>query len=209
MMKLKREDLRLYFICGSSNVEGDTLKVIEEALESGVTMFQLREKGQDALEGKALVNFAETIRSLCRKYNVPFIVNDDARLAERVGADGIHLGKDDQTVTSLSPYFDDKIIGLSVRDRYELDRSELSAVDYIGTGPVFPTHSKDDAGSTIGVEGLAEMRSRIKELPMVAIGGINTENFRSCLRNGADGVSFISAIAEAEDVGQAVRGFLK
>ncbi|MXQ50099.1 thiamine phosphate synthase [Salinicoccus hispanicus] len=202
------EDLRLYFICGSNNVQRDALLVIEEALAHGVTMFQLREKGPGALEGEALTDFAAEIKHLCQKHSVPFIVNDDVPLAERVGADGIHLGQDDQKVTSLSSYFDDKIIGLSVRDHTELEQSDLSNVDYIGTGPVFPTHSKDDAGSTIGVEGLEAMRQQIGELPMVAIGGINSENFRSCLENGADGVSFISAIAQAENVGRAVKGFL-
>ncbi|MFC3388589.1 thiamine phosphate synthase [Salinicoccus sesuvii] len=205
---MKRETLRLYFICGSNNVEGDPLSVIESTLMHGVTMFQLREKGADALKGEALIDFATEIGSLCRKYNVPFIVNDDTVLAETVGADGIHLGQDDQQIASLSSYFDDKIIGLSVRDQIELEQSDVSNVDYIGTGPVFPTNSKDDAGSTIGVEGLKEMRSRIGELPMVAIGGINSENFSLCLENGADGVSLISAIAEAKDVGRTVVSFL-
>lgn len=206
---MKREALRLYFICGSNNVQGDPLEVIESALAHGVTMFQLREKGNDALKDESLIDFATEIGLLCRKYSVPFIVNDDAALAEAVGADGIHLGQDDQQITSLSSYFDDKIIGLSVRDQTELEQSDLSNVDYIGTGPVFPTHSKDDAGSTIGVEGIEEMRRRIGNLPMVAIGGINSENFRSCLENGADGVSLISAIAEAEDVGRTVEEFLR
>ncbi len=205
---MDRNILRLYFICGSNDVAGEPLHVIEEALKHGVTMFQLREKGAGALEGEALFKFAMDIKRICRQYNVPYIINDDTMLAERVEADGIHLGQDDLDVSSLPPYFDDKIIGLSVGNKKELDDSNMDRVDYIGTGPVFLTSSKDDAGEVIGPEGLKIMRGLIGELPMVAIGGITEENYRECLNHGADGVSLISAIAGAEDVKKAVKSFL-
>ena len=150
---MDRELLRLYFICGSEDAKGDVIQTIREALEGGVTMFQLREKGVHPLEGEALVHFASDIKKVCREYGVPFIVNDDWKLAEAVGADGIHLGQDDMAVSDLPEYFDDKIIGLSVKDAAELEVSNLEKVDYIGTGPVFTTPSKADAGTAIGVEG--------------------------------------------------------
>jgi len=205
---MDRNALRLYFICGSRNAGDRPLQVIEEALKHGVTMFQLREKGTDALVGAELFNFALDIKKLCRKYGVPFIINDAPDLAEKVGADGIHLGQDDMDTALLPSYFDDKIIGLSVRDRGELEQSDISKVDYIGTGPVFATGSKDDAGEAIGVEGLETMRELIGRLPMVAIGGITRENYRECLEYGADGVSLISAIAAEEDTKRAVEGLL-
>lgn len=205
---MDRSRLRLYFICGSNNVEGNPLLVIEAALKNGVTLFQLREKGEYALEGEALFDFASDIKVLCRKYNVPFIINDEPELAENVGADGIHLGQDDLDSSLLSPYFDDKIIGLSVADSRELEQSDLGKVDYIGTGPVFTTPSKDDAGEVIGIHGLEEMRNLTGDMPMVAIGGITPENYQECLEHGADGVSLISAIAGAQDVGRAVKRFL-
>ena len=205
---MDRDALRLYFICGSRNAGDRPLHVIEESLKHGVTMFQLREKGANALAGEELFNFALDIKKLCRKYDVPFIINDEPDLAEKVGADGIHLGQDDMDIALLSPYFDDKIIGLSVRDRSELEQSDISKVDYIGTGPVFATGSKDDAGEAIGVEGLESMRGMIGTLPMVAIGGITRANYRECLDYGADGVSLISGIAAAKDTKRAVEGFL-
>lgn len=205
---MDRSMLRLYFICGSNNIEGNAQNVIEEALKNGVTMFQLREKGEHSLKGEALFNFAADIKRLCQKYSVPFIVNDTPELAEKVGADGIHLGQDDLDTSRLPPYFDDKIIGLSVADCGEYEQSDLRKVDYVGTGPVFATPSKGDAGDVIGVEGLESMRKRIGELPMVAIGGITHENYQECLNYGADGVSLISAIAGSRDPGGAVQDFL-
>lgn len=201
--------LRLYFICGTENVEGNRpIDVIEEALASGVTMFQLREKGPDALSGDDLFAFASELKQLCDKYRVPFIINDDVNLAEKVGADGVHLGQNDQEASTLTPYFDDKIVGLSVGDEAEFNRSSIHNADYIGTGPVFSTPSKDDAGDAVGSRGLTAMRERIGNLPMVAVGGITSDNYKICLESGADGVSVISAIAGAENVKQAVNMFI-
>ncbi|WP_373446147.1 thiamine phosphate synthase [Salinicoccus bachuensis] len=205
---MDRELLRLYFICGSEDAKGEPLETIREALEGGVTIFQLREKGTHPLEGEALIRFASDIKAICKEHDVPFIVNDDWKLAEAVDADGIHLGQDDMAVSDLPEYFDDKIIGLSVRDAAELEVSSLEKVDYVGTGPVFTTPSKADAGAAIGIEGLVEMRRLIGDTPMVAIGGINETNYKACLDSGADGISLISAIAWAEDVKGAASGFL-
>lgn len=204
-----KDDLRLYFIYGSHN--GDiksSLHIIEQALKSGITLFQLREKGTDVLTGKKLQDFALSVRELTAGYNVPFIINDNVDLAMAVHADGIHLGQDDMKPDELPDYFDDRIVGLSVRDETELDASTLDNVDYIGTGAVFPTSSKDDAGEATGVSGLKLMREKIGNLPMVAIGGITLNNYNQCLENGADGIAVISSISEAEDIGQAVRKFL-
>lgn len=207
---MNKNDLRLYFIYGSNG--GDiksSLHIIEQALQSGITLFQLREKGTDALTGKKLQDFALSIKELTAGYNVPFIINDDVDLARAVQADGIHIGQDDMSPEKLPVYFDDKIVGLSVRDEMELAASNLDNVDYIGTGPVFATSSKDDAGETIGVSGLKLMREKIGNLPMVAIGGVTLNNYNQCLENGADGIAVISAISQSEDIRHSVRKFLE
>ncbi|WP_052255437.1 thiamine phosphate synthase [Salinicoccus sp. YB14-2] len=206
---MNKTDLRLYFIYGSNN--GDTttsLSIIEQALQSGITLFQLREKGQGALTGEALRDFALSVQKLTTRYEVPFIINDDVELALALKADGIHIGQDDMDPDRLPAYFDDKIVGLSVRDEAELAVSCLDNVSYIGTGPVFPTGSKDDAGAAIGVSGLKLMRQKIGTLPMVAIGGITESNYTDCITEGADGIAVISAIAGADNIAQAVRNFL-
>lgn len=206
---MNKTDLRLYFIYGSNN--GDTttsLSIIEQALQSGITLFQLREKGQGALTGEALRDFALSVQKLTTRYEVPFIINDDVELALALKADGIHIGQDDMDPDRLPAYFDDKIVGLSVRDEAELAVSCLDNVSYIGTGPVFPTGSKDDAGAAIGVAGLKLMRQKIGTLPMVAIGGITESNYTDCITEGADGIAVISAIAGADNIAHAVRNFL-
>lgn len=208
MTDFTRSQLRLYFICGSQSPHKDTLTMIEEALSSGVTMFQLREKGEGALSGDALKDFAEQVRILTRKYNVPLIINDNIRLAETIDADGIHLGQDDAGPKELPSFFNDKIIGLSVGDEEELNNSNLADVDYIGTGPVFPTSSKGDAGDAISPRGLNLMRRLTGDLPMVAIGGITHDNYHECLDSGADGIAVISAISHAGDIKSAVNNFL-
>lgn len=206
---MHKNDLRLYFIYGSDNGDvNNSLEIIEQALEGGITLFQLREKGHGALIGKELKDFALSVQELTGRYDVPFIINDDVDLAIAVKADGIHIGQDDMSPDELPAYFDDKIVGLSVRDERELAASNLDNVDYIGTGPVFPTRSKDDAGDATGVSGLKLMRQKIGVLPMVAIGGITESNYRKCIKNGADGVAVISAISQADDIDRAVRNFL-
>lgn len=207
---MNKRGLRLYFIYGSNR--GDTagsLEVIRQALAGGATMFQLREKGPGALEGPALLDFAMSVKSLTAAYGVPFIVNDDVDLAMETDADGIHIGQDDMNPADLPGWFDRKIIGLSVGNPVELARSDLRNVDYIGTGPVFPTQSKDDAGEAIGTAGLERMRKDIGSMPMVAIGGITRGNYKACLAAGADGIAVISAIAGADDATRAAEEFLK
>jgi thiamine-phosphate pyrophosphorylase len=199
-----KEQLKIYFISSSKN----GIQPIEAAFKSGVTLFQLREKGEQALSGEALLQFALEIRQLTQKYKIPFIVNDDVNLAMAADVDGIHIGQDDIKPKDLPPFFDDKIVGLSVANSKELAISNLENVDYIGTGPVFPTQSKNDAGEAIHPEGLREMRQEISDFPMVAIGGITPDNYQKCLENGADGVAVISAIADAEDINFAVKQFM-
>lgn len=206
---MNKENLRLYFIYGADkgNIE-NSLYVIEEALKSGVTMFQLREKGEGALHGRDLEHFALSVKSLTEKYDVPFIINDDVELAVKTEADGIHIGQDDIKPADLPASFVHKIVGLSVGNEDELAASNLENVDYIGAGPVFATLSKEDAGNPIGTPGLTFLRNNIGELPMVAIGGITHENYTACLTAGADGVAVISAIANADDVQASVKTFL-
>lgn len=207
---MDKNRLRLYFIYGSDNGNVQrSLNIIEQAFKSGVTLFQLREKGDGALAGRELEDFALSVRKMADRYEVPFIINDDVELAVALEADGIHLGQDDMRPETLPDYFDDKIVGLSVRDESELAESSLGNVDYIGTGPVFKTLSKDDAGDATGVSGLKSMRDNIGSLPMVAIGGITENNYHECIKNGADGIAVISAISEADDIARTVHKFLE
>ena len=198
--------LKLYFICGTTTCQGkDLYTVVEEALKGGITLFQFREKGEGGLEGKEKVALARKIQELCKKYQVPFIVNDDIELALEIDADGVHVGQDDLGVDEIRKLMPNKIIGLSIKNEEEFKQSKVEYVDYVGAGPVFLTQSKEDAGAAIGYEGLEIMRKLLPEMPLVAIGGIETHHIKDIMKTNVDGVSIISAISYSKNVEKTVR----
>lgn len=198
---MDKEILQVYFICGTANCpEGKFLEILEAAFKSGVTCFQFREKGANALKGDEKVVLARKVKELCRKYQIPLIINDDVDLALELDADGIHLGQDDLPITKARQLFPNKIIGLSVGSTIEYQQSAVGLVDYIGVGPIFPTSSKNDAGEVIGLKGLNDVRDYDKEIPIVAIGGITFGDVAAIKQSGADGVAVISAIAQSKQV---------
>ena len=201
-----KELLKLYFICGTTTCLGkDLYTVVEDALKGGITLFQLREKGEGALEGSEKVELAIKLQDLCKKYNVPFIVNDDIELALEIDADGVHVGQDDLGVDEIRKLMPDKIIGLSIGNEEELKQSKVEYVDYVGVGPVYVTQSKDDAGGAIGYEGLELMRKLLPQMPLVAIGGIQTQHIKDVMKTNVDGVSIISAISYSDNIEKTVR----
>ncbi len=198
--------LKLYFICGTTTCLGkDLYTVVEDALKGGITLFQFREKGKGALEGKEKLELAIKLKNLCKKYNVPFIVNDDIELALKIDADGVHVGQDDLGVDEIRKLMPNKIIGLSIGNEEELKQSKVEYVDYVGVGPVYVTQSKDDAGGAIGYEGLELMRKLLPQMPLVAIGGIQTQHIKDVMKTNVDGVSIISAISYSNNIENTVR----
>ena len=205
-----KELLKLYFICGTTTCLGkDLYTVVEDALKGGITLFQFREKGEGALEGSEKVELAIKLQDLCKKYNVPFIVNDDIELALEIDADGVHVGQDDLGVDEIRKLMPDKIIGLSIGNGEELKQAKVEYVDYVGVGPVYVTQSKDDAGGAIGYEGLELMRRFLPQMPLVAIGGIQTQHIKDVMKTNVDGVSIISAISYSDNIEKTVREMIE
>ncbi|MCP1122159.1 thiamine phosphate synthase [Bacillus sp. 3103sda1] len=192
------ELLQVYFIMGSNNCCKDPLQVMKEALDGGITIFQYREKGEGALTGEERYAFAKQLQSLCKEYNVPFIVNDDVELALELDADGVHVGQDDEGIKTVREKMGDKIIGVSAHTIEEARFAIENSADYLGVGPIFPTNTKKDAKAVQGTEGLRFFRESGVEVPIVGIGGITIENAASVIEAGADGVSVISAISLAD-----------
>lgn len=205
MTKSIEKAIRKYFIMGSQNCKQDPVTILEAAAKAGITIFQFREKGPSSLSGKEKLELGRKLRAICKDNNIPFIVNDDVNLVELLNADGIHVGQDDISVKTLRERFPDKIIGLSVSTQKELEDSHLHLVDYIGAGPIFPTTTKADAKATVGLEWIKKLRKQFPELPIVGIGGINTTNAASVIQSGANGVSFISTITQADNIKKAVQ----
>ncbi|AFU16522.1 Thiamine-phosphate pyrophosphorylase [Bacillus thuringiensis MC28] len=190
--------LQVYFIMGSNNCMKDPLAILKEALDGGVTLFQFREKGEGTLTGEDRVRFAKKLQALCKEYGVPFIVNDDVELAVELDADGVHVGQDDEGITSVREKMGDKIIGVSTHTIEEAKWAIENGADYLGVGPIFPTSTKKDTKAVQGTKGLAHFREQGITVPIVGIGGITIENTATVIEAGADGVSVISAISLAD-----------
>ncbi|GEL78121.1 thiamine phosphate synthase [Tenuibacillus multivorans] len=202
---MDRALLRKYFIMGSQNCEREPVEILKEAIEAGVTIFQFREKGSYALKGQAKVNLGRQLRDVCLTYDIPFIINDDAELVEILGADGIHVGQDDEKAEALRERYPDKIIGLSVSNMREFERSPIDQVDYVGAGPIFGTSTKEDAKVPVGTAWIKRLREELPNTPIVGIGGITPENAQEVIEAGADGVSVISAITRSNDISKTVQ----
>lgn len=195
-MKLNKS-LLLYAITDRHWLNGKTLySQVELALKGGATMIQIREKD---LDENAFLKEAEQIQSLCAKYCVPFIVNDNVELAVKIGADGVHVGQNDMAAKDVRALIGkDKILGVSAHTVKQALEAQKCGADYLGTGAVFPTGSKDDA-QVLGVQTLKEICSAVN-IPVVAIGGISKDNILELKKSGIAGVSVISAIFAQNDI---------
>lgn len=196
-MKFSRESLKLYAVTDRTWLNNRTLgQVVSEAISGGATLIQLREKnlGYEAFKYQAL-----EIQELCKKNNIPFIVNDNVNLALDVNADGIHVGQDDMEAGNVRALIGPKkILGVSVRTPEEAVLAEKNGADYLGAGAVFHTGSKSDAVD-ITHETLKKICSSVK-IPVVAIGGINAKNARELSGSGIAGLAVISAIFASHDI---------
>ncbi|MGZ0085516.1 thiamine phosphate synthase [Caldibacillus thermoamylovorans] len=203
MARIAREEMKkrlaVYFIMGSQNSERPAVDVLKEALDGGVTLFQFREKGAGALQGREKEALARQLQRLCRAHRVPLIVNDDVELAIAIDADGVHVGQDDEDARRVREKIGDKILGVSAHNVEEARAAIEAGADYIGVGPIYPTRSKEDANEAQGPEILRSLREQGIAIPIVAIGGITVDNAQVVIEAGADGVSVISAIASASE----------
>ncbi|KNE03251.1 thiamine phosphate synthase [Helicobacter pylori] len=213
--------LKLMFVAGSQDFyhikggKNDRINVLldtlESALQSKITAFQFRQKGdlalQDPIEIKQL---ALECQKLCQKYGAPFIVNDEVRLALELKADGVHVGQEDMAIEEVITLCKKRqFIGLSVNTLEQaLKARHLDGVAYLGVGPIFPTPSKKDAKQVVGVELLKKIRDSGVKKPLIAIGGINTDNASKLRECGISGIAVISAIAQAKDKALAIEKLL-
>ena len=182
-----------------------TLKeIVTIVLSSGVRCIQYREKDKSRRD---IYREAMMLRKLTNEFGAVFIVNDYIDIAIAVDADGVHLGQDDLPLKEARKIFgEEKIIGISTHNIDEAIAAEAGGADYIGFGPIFHTATKD-AGKPKGIAALREIKELIK-IPVVAIGGINTENLESVIDSGADAVAVASAILKG-NISENITRFLK
>ncbi|MDZ4197845.1 MAG: thiamine phosphate synthase [Kiritimatiellia bacterium] len=196
-------DYTLYLVTDRDLSRGRSLdQVVREAVEGGVRCVQIREKRCDTRE---FLHWARALLVLLRPLGIPLIVNDRVDVALAAGADGVHLGQQDMTLTDarrLGP--SGWIIGVSAESVGAATRAEKDGADYIGASPVFSTPTKTDIASPLGLDGLRDLRVAVR-VPLIGIGGIHAGNAREVIRAGADGVAVVSALMAAESPREAAR----
>jgi len=197
-----RESLLLYAVTDRRwTGELTLLQQVEQAICGGATFIQLREKD---LDESAFEEEAREIAALCKKMGVPFVVNDNVEIARRMGADGVHVGQSDMEAGDVRALLGpNAILGVSAQTVEQAILAEQRGADYLGVGAVFPTGSKDDAVE-VSNETLREICQAVS-IPVIAIGGISSDNVSQLSGSGICGVAVISAIFGAKDIFLATR----
>ena len=189
--------------CNSNKASKESLycKSLEEAVEKailgGATIIQLREKN---ISDDEYIKRAESIKSVCDKYNIPLIINDNVNVALKVKAAGVHVGQGDTSVSKARSILGkDYIIGATAHNLEEAKIAQTCGADYLGVGAAFGSSTKKDAKTLTSLETYKEITSNIS-IPIVAIGGINDSNMDLLTGSGIAGVAIISGIFSALDI---------
>ncbi len=203
-----RIDLRLNAIVDPERAGGHQLAdLARQCARGGATLVQLRDKRSAT---RAMIEEARAIKKALADSGVPFVVNDRVDVAMAAGTDGVHLGQEDMAVEDarqlLGP---DAIVGLSIKSVAEAEAAPLALIDYVGSGGVYVTASKQQNDPPIGPAGLARiiaaLRRRAPDLPVCGIAGIDANNAGEVIAAGADGVAIISALSLTPDPAAAAR----
>lgn len=183
----------------------------EYVLEAGCRWVQLRLKGADDAE---IYMVGKALRALCDQYEATLILDDVVRMVPVIGADGVHLGKQDMPVDEarklLGP---DKIIGGTANTFEDVERLAKQGANYIGCGPFRFTTTKKNLSPLLGLEGYAaileQMQQKQIDLPLIAIGGITTEDVPDLVNLGVSGIAISGAILEAPKPEVMMRRFIR
>ena len=205
-MKDLKSSLLLYAVTDRYWLNGRKLKDdVEKAILGGATMIQLREKN---LSTEDFIKEALEIKELCKKYDIPFIINDSLEVFLAVDADGIHVGQNDLSADIVRKKIGpNKILGVSAETVSEALLAEKMGADYLGVGTIFSTSTKLDA-INVTKEELARISYSVN-IPVVAIGGITLDNIKELKNTMISGISVVSAIFKEEDIVKATSNLLK
>jgi thiamine-phosphate pyrophosphorylase len=196
-MKPQNVNYSLYLVTDRGLARGrSTLDIVKAAVSGGVTCVQLREKDCSTLE---FIEQALAIKNFLQAREVPLIINDRLDVALAVAADGVHLGQSDMPLEMAQKIAGPSmLVGISAESVQDAVAAEEGGADYLGVSPIYATPTKTDTAPPLELEGLREIRKRVK-IPLVAIGGLNKSNTAEVIRNGVDGVAVVSAIIAADD----------
>lgn len=202
---MNREALRLYLVTNryQDSLE-NFLEKVETACRSGVTIIQLREKN---LTTNQYYHLAKQVKEITDAYQVPLIIDDRLDICLAVDAAGLHIGDDELPVSVarkvLGP---EKILGVTAKTVKRALEAETSGADYLGTGAIFPTTTKENAPITL-ISTLKTICQTVA-IPVVAIGGLTSENIDQLAATGIAGVAVVRDLMQAEDIEAKTQAFL-
>ena len=202
---MNREALRLYLVTNRYQDSLESfLEKVETACRSGVTIIQLREKN---LTTNQYYQLAKQVKEITDAYQVPLIIDDRLDVCLAVDAAGLHIGDDELPVSVarkvLGP---EKILGVTAKTVKRALEAEEGGADYLGTGAIFPTTTKENAPITL-ISTLKTICQRVA-IPVVAIGGLTSENIDQLIGTGITGVAVVRDLMQAEDIEAKTQAFL-
>ena len=198
------EDVRLYLVTKATARAGPIEDFLARVIDAGVGMVQLRDR---SLTDRELLAAARVFARTCRDNGALFIVNDRPDIALLAGADGVHVGQDDAHPDDIRRLAgQDFIVGISTHSPEQVDAASISSVDYIGVGPIHETPTKPGRPA-VGL-ALVEYAARNTRKPFFPIGGIDPSNARSVVDAGAQSLSVLRFVADADDPVAAVGALL-
>ena len=182
-LRVDADAMTLYAVTDRTWADDVTLmEQVKQALDGGITFLQLREK---KLSEEEFIKEAQEMKKLAQEYKIPFVINDNIKVALEVDADGVHIGQDDMSV----------------------QEARKGGADYLGVGAVCATSTKKDA-NVVSKEEIKKIKEAV-DIPIVAIGGIKQDNIKTLQGTGVDGVAVVSAIFAAKDITKAAKELLK
>lgn len=194
---------QIYCITAEEYSNGRTnVEVVKEMLDAGIKIIQYREKKKKGLER---YKEAKEIRKMTKDYGAILIVNDYVDLAMMVEADGVHLGHEDYPIDEVRKIVgEEMIIGGSTHWPNQMLETIKKGADYIGAGPIFETHTKEDVISPVGLEYL-EFALKNSPIPVVAIGGIKEHNIEQVIKTGAKCICLVTEITQAPNIKEKIK----
>jgi thiamine-phosphate pyrophosphorylase len=195
----------LYLVTSEEMSRGrSTVEIVRAALRAGVRLVQLREK---RLDQGPFCRLAEKVRAMTAESDALLIINDRLDVAMAVGADGVHLGQEDLPVPHARRLVPDMIVGASTHSAQQAAAAEQAGASYVNIGPLFPTGTKPEHASGLGVEGLRRIGPAVT-IPFTVMGGIKAEHVPALVRAGARTLAVVTAVTAADDPESAARDLL-
>ncbi|MCF6150338.1 MAG: thiamine phosphate synthase [Candidatus Kuenenia sp.] len=199
----KFSDVLLYVIISSALIKKNILTILQEVIQGGADAVQLREKTMPYNEFLAI---AKDFKKITEQTNTLFIVNDHAKIADKVNADGLHVGQTDININNARKIIgNNKIIGCSTHNMHQAKLAEQEGADYISVGPIFYTSTKSHE-PPVGIHYLHQVRQEIS-IPFIVIGGISADNIQAVITAGENRIAICSAIICDENITQTTRYF--